>query len=840
MIHLRAQTHLNEPHPSLGWIIATFYDGEKNYVVFKYDHGGLEILSICDVQLARRLKIMALKVPGRGPKPARIMIVGEAPGFDEEIQGRPFVGTSGQELSRQLREAGLNEDECYITNVSKHRPPNNDMSEWLTDKKTVGKKKGYIETSGRWAHPLVVEGMKELTEEIIDCSPSVIIGFGNTPLWALKGVWGISNWRGSELTIAGVPFVPTLHPASILRNWANRPQVIHDLKYRVRRRLNEGFVQPEYRFNTSPTFLEVIEWIDNAKDCDVAADIETAGGTTVCLGLAKSGRSAICIPFRNESGVYWHPDDYKDILEALRGLASRSNVCWIGQNWNYDAQYFDEDFGWTRMADFDTYIAQSVLFPGSERGLGYLSSMYCDHHVFWKEDAKDWGKVADFNSLFRYNCLDVCRDWEIAQVQRAALLKNGLLRQFQERMDYSQYVYRMMRRGVNRDQSRTEQMVSEVDEAIHEKELAVAALAGHPVNFASPKQVGELLFKQMGLKPVGKATPKGAASTNDDALKKLMEKNPNAAAVCMPILEARSLLSLKSNFLEAEVDPDGRFRSSWMATGAETFRLTSGGNAFHRGGPLQNVTDGKHTHSGRPLPNLRSTIVPDSGCTLFNCDLERADLQVVAWEADDAELKQMLREHVDIHTINARDLWNVANPTEQQRHFGKTFVHLTNYGGKGRTCAIKCGITVHQADLLQRRWFEMHPGILDWHRRTEAALFGTRTVTNRFGYRRVYFDRIEGILGEALAWVPQSTVALLISLMQMAIEDKLGEDAPIIMQGHDSLVGQYQTSLERVILPQIQQASHIAIPYPDPLYISLELATSTSSWGEVEKRAWPQ
>ncbi len=318
-----------------------------------------------------------------------------------------------------------------------------------------------------------------------------------------------------------------------------------------------------------------------------------------------------------------------------------------------------------------------------------------------------------------------------------------------------------------------------------------------------------------------------------------MEKNPNAAIVCMPILESRSLRSLKSNFLEAELDPDARLRSSWMATGTETFRLTSSANAFHRGGPLQNVTDGRHTHSGRPLPNLRSTIIPDPGYTIFNCDLERADLQVVAWEADDAALKQMLREHVDIHTENAKDLWGVSTPTEQQRHFGKTFVHLTNYGGGGRTCAIKCNITVHQADLLQRRWFEIHPGILEWHRRTKAALLGTRTVRNVFGYRRVYFDRIEGLLPEGLAWVPQSTVAILISLMQMAIEETLGGRAPILLQVHDSIVGQYRTYDEAEVLRLIHKASQIVTPYPDPLFIPLDLATSTSSWGEVEKRAWP-
>lgn len=784
---------------------------------------------------------MGLKVLGHGPRNAEVMIVGEAPGFEEEIAGVPFVGPSGICLWLMLKEARIDKDDCYITNVCKYRPPNNEMSAWLTDKKTSVKKLGFMPFYDKFSHPLVLEGYEELVQEIKDVQPKLIIALGNTALFALSGKWGITNWRGSQMVslVQGIPFVPTVHPAAILRNWASRPNVIVDLKRAVRW-MKSGFTAPHYEFNTHPTLLDVADFIVEAEETGgpIAADIETAKGKIVCVGLATSARQAICIPMYNEAGVYWHNDDLQYILSKLKCLSESPKSIWVGQNWNYDAQYFDEDFGWTVMAKHDTYIAQSVLWPGSERGLGYLSSMYCDHHVYWKEDAKDWGKIANFESFFRYNCMDVCRTWEIAQAQQKALLQQGLVGQFEERMRYSEYVYRMMRRGVNRDPVRTAKMVSEVDEAIQEKELAIAQAAGKPVNFKSPKQVSDLLYRQMGLKAVGKTTAKGAASTNDESLQKLVEKNPNAGSVCLPILEARSLAAVKANFLNAELDPDGKFRSSWMATGTETFRLTSGGNAFHRGGPLQNVTDGKHTSSGRSLPNLRTTIVPDGGHTLFNCDLERADLQVVAWEANDADLKQMLRERVDVHTENAKALFGVTEVTDQQRHMGKKFVHLTDYGGGSRTCAIGCHITVHQSDLLQRRWFEIHPGIKAWHGRTAAYLVGTRTVTNQFGYRRVYFDRVEGILPEALAWVPQSTVSILISLMQMAIEDALPK-VEIIMQGHDSIVGQYPTHLESQILPQIQAASIIAVPYPDPLYIPLELATSESSWGEVEKKAWP-
>lgn len=807
---------------------------------------------------------MGLLVPGEGPTTARVMLVGEAPGFDEELKGRPFVGSSGRALDAMLREAGIDRGECFVTNVSLYRPPDNEMDKWLVEQKPSKAKKpstkpskagkvyadkGYTLINGRWAHPHVVAGREELLEQIHNIKPELIIGFGNTPLWALTGNWGVTKWRGSEMILAtGEHFVPTLHPASILHNYAARPQVMHDLRQRCVKRLKEGFYVPSFNFNIQPTFEEVIEAIDGLAG-DVLGDIETSNLATICLGLAWSATDAICIPFRGPDGVCWSTDETREIIAALK--RKRDSIQWIGQNWNtYDVEYIEEDFGYTLLADFDTLIAQSVLFPGVERKLGFLSSMYCEWHQYWKEDAKDWNKILDFNGLYRYNLRDCCANWEVAQAHKTLLDRAKLKPQFEERMLYSNHVHRMARNGINRDPKRTAKMVEEVVEAIHSRELFMTETIGRPVikevgkktvhMFSSPAQVAHLFYQELGCKAQYKRGKDPKITTNDEALKRLIELYPQHAPLALAILECRSLNSVKSNFLEAALDPDGKFRSSWMATGAETFRCTSGGNAFYRGGPLQNVTDGKHTHSGRPLPNLRSCIVPSPGHTIFNCDLERADLQVVVWEADDDDLKQKLREHVDIHAENAKDLLGLLRAaTEQERHFAKTFIHGTDYGGKARTMAANSNCTVHAADLMQRRWFEAHPGILTWHKRVIAALMAFRTVTNRYGYRRIYFDRIEGVLSEALAWVPQSTVAILISKIQMRMTELLGNDAPIIMQGHDSVVGEYWTIDEGRVLPVLHEASKIVVPYPDPLYIPLELATSTSSWGEVEKRPWP-
>lgn len=256
--------------------------------------------------------------------------------------------------------------------------------------------------------------------------------------------------------------------------------------------------------------------------------------------------------------------------------------------------------------------------------------------------------------------------------------------------------------------------------------------------------------------------------------------------------------------------------------------------------------------SHKPLPNVRKFFVPDPGYTICDTDLDRADLQVVVWEAEDDDLKQALRLGVDLHLLNGLALENVSPPPldeliethpkypewraryARQRQFAKSFVHGTNYGGSPRTMAIAANCTVHQAELLQRRWFSAHPGIKEWHRRTEYQLQTSSRVVNKFGFRRIYFDRIEGLLPEALAWIPQSTVGLYINKIWDAVVTQ-DPRIQILLQVHDSLVWQAPTSVFNECKESFRKiASSIVIPYDDPLVIPVGFKSSELSWGDCK------
>lgn len=265
---------------------------------------------------------------------------------------------------------------------------------------------------------------------------------------------------------------------------------------------------------------------------------------------------------------------------------------------------------------------------------------------------------------------------------------------------------------------------------------------------------------------------------------------------------------------------------------------------------VSNSLTSTYTHGGIPvtnfkLPSIRKMFIPDKGNVIIDVDLSGADAQVVAWEAGDEDLKAAFRAGLDVHTKNVNDMWpgmdpKAARPGSKKpiRAENKIAVHLTNYGGKPRTMAMNLGWRVADSERFQSKWFQAHPGILEWHQRTEYALQTTRTIFNSFGYRIKYFDRVDDLLPTALAWTPQSTVGLVCSKGGVQVGDNLPW-ASIMLQVHDSLV--MQVPFHRInpsSMEELKRHLEVVVPYADPLVIPWGLAMSPKSWGHVEKMSW--
>lgn len=786
------------------------------------------------------------------------MIVGEAPGADEERLGRPFVGVSGLELDRMLHEAGLLRSECFVTNVCRVRPPGN-MIEYSTKRKTgfVCKTKKmpdngglWTQVDGKWCAPPVVDGLAKLHKEIELCQPTVIVALGNLSLWSLTGKWGVTDWRGSSLRYSinkEIIVVPTYHPAAILRQWSWRPYVISDLK-RVASLLTDGLVEPRYSFIIAPQFNEAVECLQSllkrleSAPLHISCDIETRAGHIACVGLAWSKTEAICIPLMCSGGdhSYWKDYEEQPLRELLEQILTHPNVRVSGQNFAYDAQYFWRWLKFIPHLALDTMLTHHVCWPGTDKGLDVLSSLYCDHHVFWKNDGKEWSDKQDEKILWRYNCEDCVRTWEIAERLQTLVVELGLEEPCVRQHETWWMVLGMMVRGVRIDMEAKRRLSSELLLEITSREAWISDILGHPLNVKSPKQMKELFYDDLKLPVQYKRSTDGVTPTLDDeALGKLCLKEPIIRPLVRRIREIRSLGVYRSTFVEGKLDRDNRMRCSYNVAGAETFRFSSSENAFGSGMNLQNIPAGGDADDevdALELPNVRKLFLPDPGYEIFDMDLDSADLRIVAFESDCKEMKLMLDSGLKVYVEVGKEFYHDPSFSKKHRHYitFKSLVHGTHYLGTARGLAQRLGLSVAETERVQSWYYGRFPEIKRWQDDLVAHLESKRFVRNAWGYRRFYFDRLDGTLrNQAAAWIPQSTIGILINRIGLAIHHNL-PGVQLLLQVHDSLVGQYPAAQSEYYRAQLQRISLVPVPYSQPLVIPTGFKTSTKSWGDCE------
>ena len=244
------------------------------------------------------------------------------------------------------------------------------------------------------------------------------------------------------------------------------------------------------------------------------------------------------------------------------------------------------------------------------------------------------------------------------------------------------------------------------------------------------------------------------------------------------------------------------------------------------------------------LPNIRSMIVPDPGFVLVEADLARADAQVCAWDSGCEDLKAAFQRGDDIHSDNARWLYGRdINPRTGHingmsfRDNAKRAVHLANYAGGYQTLAQSCALQEqHAASFLHWWTLTKHPAIGEWHDRKAREIRSRKTpvATNAFGFRRIYTDRTDRLLGQVLAWICQSTVSVVINKALLRFHNELPE-AQLLLQVHDSVLMQIPSAHWPALAPAVTECMKVVVPYPHPLIIPSEIKWSASSWGEMEK-----
>jgi uracil-DNA glycosylase len=335
----------------------------------------------------------ARRVPGVGPRNAKIAIVGEAPGAYEDAQLKPFVGPAGGVLEQCLHSAGLIRSDVYLTNVVKVRPNKNDIAPFF---------------NGKTFSAEGIEWVKELRIELDELKPNIVVACGKTAMAALTGQTAITKLRGYVLETIELEFtkkcIPCIHPAACLygrgivgdsgglatssaKPYLYRYIITCDLKKAKHLSADPALVRPNrqlvYNF---ANVHEVLEWLEYfAAQPLVAFDIEVLNFEVSCISFSSDSSIAASIPIAHT----WSEFDEMQIWRGIQKVLGNEKSIKVGQNLVFDIHFLLTRCGVeTRGPIQDTMMAHSIIYPELPKGLAFLGSIYCGSQEYWKDLVK--------------------------------------------------------------------------------------------------------------------------------------------------------------------------------------------------------------------------------------------------------------------------------------------------------------------------------------------------------------------------------------------------------------------------------------------------------------------
>jgi len=735
---------------------------------------------------------LRIDVPGMGNPNAKIAIVGEAPGYQEALKGEPFIGPSGHLLNSVLQTAGISRSECWITNVCKIEPPK-------------------VMKNGQQVYDVTkvpnLQAYKDyLINELRTINPNIILALGNVALQALTGNTGILQWRGSILNapLLNKRVIPAYHPAYVLRTDSIIDRSI--LEFDVKRLVEEQSLAPTPHRNlvVIRDSAQLYRYIDRWKDKPLTtSDIETHKSIPICVGFAPSRHEAISIPLFNELwGVRFGNYADRELAEFWRGvdILLRSKRI-IGQNWKFDEAKLRQ-LGF-RVPHFhaDTMHMAHTRYPELPKGQAFLTSIWT-REPYYKLEGKEFNPKRDSaDRLFLYNGKDCAVDYEIFEVLEKELEAYGV-RDFY--YNFVRHLHRLYSdieaEGILCDTEVRQFLKEKYNALLVINDAELEALCGHPVNVASPKQIGELLYGELGL-PV-------RDGTGEEVVVALQANHGEKFPKCIPIIDGilrgRAIRKTIGTYINACPDYDGRYRTSYQIVGTETGRtstktLKPPSRPEPIGLAFQTLT--KHSELGE---DVMSMFAPDPGYVYLECDFSQAEARVVDLLSEDYE---GLEEYgkIDKHLKTARIVLGLApdfplSKKSPERFLGKTSRHAGSYDmGKNRAMiqmntdakkyGIKLRISEYKAGKILENFHAAYPKIRNvFHVEVQNALAkGGRILCNPFGRKREFGGRWgDRLFKEAYAFIPQSTVGDAIKRAMLYVKDRIPE-ARIVMEKHDSM-----------------------------------------------------
>ena len=792
-----------------------------------------------------------MRVNIEGPPTANIMLVGEAPGKEEDRVGKPFIGPAGHTLDILLDQSGIVRYNCLITNVAKEKPPGNKIDFFFEDKKKTMPK------------PILQKWLTELKEEIELYRPNIIVALGATALWALTGKHSIKAARGylTTCTLAkGFKVLPTYHPQAVNYEWQLHLPVILDLRKAARHSLDSTLPKDERPLKASPSKREFIDFLKHLEETKqvIAVDIETTADAHIdIMGIADSPEHALSFSFLSNKKPRYSIEEETEVWHHLGKVLSNNPL--IMHNAVYDATVLWLHNNILCNNIIDTMIMAHVLWPELPRSLGFVASICLD--------VPEW-KYLSQQLPTLYNAMDAANTFGIEEIMRVELISQDLLKTFEFENSQIHPCIMLQLQGMKIDVAKKETFREDVLTRLLDLQGEIDKLAGREINLSSSTQMKELLYGTLNLEPQFKrrksVTETRKLTTDAEALTKLKRKYPKSP-ILDKIIDAKKLVKLVSSFTGFEVSPEGRVHTSYNITGAtmqrqkketvlddedsyRSFGRWSSSKSIilpYGSGNLQNIP-----------PEVRKLYIAGEGNKLIQADYIQAEAVVVAYLSGDNILIDMFKQSFgasreerkenswDVHRIKAAQVFGIPvhDVTKEQRKIGKTLRHALSYSAGPAVLMNKLNISMKEAKDLIRIDRDTNPHMELWYRSIQEELRNTRTLTNLLGRRHRFLDRWpkpgeefgSHLFRSAYSYKPQSTVGDLLNKSLVKLYNEHGEELAISLQLHDAIYTIVPKSFAEEAISLMKEAMLHELSYKGETFtIDVDFSIG-DNWGEME------
>jgi DNA polymerase-1 len=635
------------------------------------------------------------------------------------------------------------------------------------------------------------------------------------------------------------PIFESLEFNTLAREFSAEPTVEENLDYRL--------VLTEKEFDTLLTGLKRAKSfaIDTettstdpmaAKLVGISLSWRDQTGFYIPVGHAPEAMTAEAPPGELFAGQQVTGLSAAHVIESLRPFLGNPDIGKIGHNIKYDLIVFARAGAELNGIDLDTMVA-SYLTDSSrmrhnldEVSLQYLKRKLIPISELIGKGAKSitFDKVP-ITQACEYACEDADISWRLSGHFRPILRERGLEGLYEQVEKPLIYILaKMEMAGIAIDPAVFRDLGKEVRERLAEIEKEIYELAGGPFQINSPKQLQEILFGRLALKPARKT--KTGYSTDVDVLEELAREHPLPER----ILEFRTLDKLRGTYIEALpklVHPEtGRIHTSFNQAVAATGRLSSSDPN------LQNIPI--RTDIGRRI--RRGFVAGGVAQCLISADYSQIELRILAHLCGDQRLRDAFFRDTDVHRETAARVFGVPADavTPEMRRQAKAVNFGVIYGMSAFGLARSLGISNSEASRFIDNYFSQYPGVKGWIESTLAEARERGYVTTLLQRRR-YVPELrspdmqsrKAAERVAVNTPVQGSAADIIKVAMVKLDTALRtRRARLVLQVHDELVVEAHEDEAEVVAALVKECMESAANLEVPLKVDVGIG---KNWAEI-------